>query len=107
MKKAIQYVMTNRAGDIKTFRIRTVQQNESDATNLELFAPDQLRGPAAVKLHSLLRRGYSMSNWHIIEEPNDSLTTRPPLNWPVSDPIINEREKANAIIDQQCEEAGT
>lgn len=64
--KKILYVMTNRAGNIKTFTIRC-QQNEDDSTNLELFEPLKLRGYAQQQFDRLVARGYSLSNWHVIE----------------------------------------
>lgn len=67
MTKYILYVLTSRAGAIKSFKIRC-QQFESDSTNLDLFAPDQLRGNAGQRLRNLLSRGFSLSNWHVIEQ---------------------------------------
>lgn len=64
--KYIQYIMTDRKGEVKTFRVRC-QQNESDDVNLELFRPEQLRGNAAVRLRSYLKEEFSLSNWHVVE----------------------------------------
>lgn len=65
--KAILYVMTHRSGDVETFQINSVQQNESDSVNLELFGPEKLMGKAKEQLDGLVEDGYSLSNWHVIE----------------------------------------
>jgi hypothetical protein len=64
--KNILYIMVNGKGQIKTFRITNIQENESDNVNLELFRPDNLAGAAAAKLRGLIQSGYSLSNWHVI-----------------------------------------
>lgn len=65
--KYIQYVMTNRKGEVKTFRI-LCQQNESDDINLDRFRPEQLRGNASARFRDLLSQGFSLSSWHAIED---------------------------------------
>jgi hypothetical protein len=64
--KAIQYVMTDRKGEVKTFGVKCLD-HLTDGQNLDLFAPEKLRGNAAVTLDKYLGRGFSLSNWHVIE----------------------------------------
>lgn len=64
--KYIQYVMTNRKGEVRTFKCRC-QQNESDEVNTELFRPEKVRGNMQIRLRASLAKGFSLSNWHVIE----------------------------------------
>jgi hypothetical protein len=64
--RSILYVLVNREGKVKTFYINSIEQNESDSVNLELFSPENLRGHAQTRLRSLIAKGYSLSNWHIV-----------------------------------------
>ena len=63
MKKDILYIMCHPTGVIKTFRIRTL---ESDL-NLMDYEPSLLTRQHKARFNELIKRGYSLSNWHVVE----------------------------------------
>lgn len=64
--KQIQYVMTDRQGKVKTFRL-PCQRDGTDEVLTEIYRPENLRGTAKQLLNNYLKQGFSLSNWHVIE----------------------------------------